>query len=140
MEALNDDRLKDAISFFKGLSSTLGVAGAFVSFFLSFFGGSGPDPAIMAELKKLQDMVKEAQIQIAVGIQEVLSAISQLNFDEALRHAQDDITKLDTLVRRHVIENVTYSYNDYSGSPCGYHFSDCNNAFTQLADKFDGIL
>lgn len=64
LEALEDDRLKNAIGYMKNLSLSLGVAGALVGFIFSFFGGSsGPDPEIL----KLQEMIKQTQTLISLG-------------------------------------------------------------------------
>lgn len=105
LEALNNDKLKDAIGKMKNLSLSLGVAGALVGFIFSFFGsGDGPDPEIL----KLQQMIRETQTMIALGNQDILNAIRKLNSDEARRQAQTSMTILETLVRKHLIDGHEY--------------------------------
>lgn len=47
---------------------------------------------------------------------------------------------LDVLVRKHMIEKVEYQYGSYDVLPCGPLMTICNNAFVDLASRFDDIL
>ena len=67
-----------AVAALKELSGCLGIAGALVGFFFSFFG-SGPDPEIL----KLQLMVRDTQTEIATGQWQIMEAIRKLNNAEA---------------------------------------------------------
>lgn len=84
-------------------------------------------------------MIRETQTLIALGNQDILNAIRNLNSEEAQRSARGSMTILETLVRKHMIDGHEYDHNDYSAT-CGYAFSNCNIAFIDLCSKFEDIL
>lgn len=77
---------------------------------------------------------------VQLGNQEILNAIRKLNSQEAQRSAQASISKLKSLVKKHMINKEEYQYGSYQIAPCGPTMTECNNAFTELADRFDDIL
>lgn len=52
----------------------------------------------------------------------------------------NSINILDVLVRKHMIEKVEFEYGAYDVLPCGPLMTLCNNAFVDLANRFDDIL
>ena len=86
------------------------MLGAAVGFIMSFFP-AGPDPAIMAELFKIEELIKDTQVLVSLDDQQILNAINQLDANGAYRATLDSIIKLKHLVMIHEgTWGATYSF------------------------------
>ena len=47
---------------------------------------------------------------------------------------------LDVLVRKRMIENIDFEFGAFDALPCGPLMTLCNNAFINLASRFEDIL
>ena len=82
METIKESKIakniQGCIKAYKELSEYMGVAGSIAGFVFDLFGSGSsqtPDP----ELLKLEDMIKDTQILIMQGNQQVMEAIAKLN-------------------------------------------------------------
>ena len=123
----------------RGLSSSLGLAGALVGFVFSFFEGKQPPSP---EILKLQEMIKETQIQIADGNNRIENAIQQLDYDSVRRDLMMYTSTLKTLVSKHIFDQIPYELDKATTYEvtCGATITDCNYAFKQVCTLFDELL
>ncbi|CDW87215.1 UNKNOWN [Stylonychia lemnae] len=130
--------IQGCIQAISTLSEYMGVAGSVVGFVFTLFGGSSytPDPALL----ELEDMIRDTQLLIIEGNEEVMNSIRKLNSQQAIRNVQDALSILDTLEEKHLIQKLDFEHGAYDVSPCGNSMTLCNNAFIKLAKSLDDVL